>query len=335
LKDLDIVENQIIASDGAVIVYYEYGDSTNHTLIISPAFSGSARLYVERFGKYLSNYHVIAVELRGHGKAGGCKCNDIDYCSDTQSPIEGSYFGFRMSRLASDVEEVRISLGLEKFTLLGHSMGGNVLYSYIDQFGTSNLKSLIIYDQSPKNLSDGPAENHDFPIGYSSYPMDEFLSAVKDMALYSKDYGYYMLPKQLKSILGGPNANPVYDIDNPTPSFVLTKEEWQIWSKFANKLNGKSASLLLWDSLISSYTDIFTQINNSNIPVLIYGGEMSIVPWQTMRWVHNQIANSHFMLFSAKEGGVHGVFMNDGKDGQRFMNNINSFLANNQIYTNL
>ena len=49
-KDQAIMRNTL-ASDGAVIEFYTYGNPKSPPLIISPAFTGSAKLYAEKFGK--------------------------------------------------------------------------------------------------------------------------------------------------------------------------------------------------------------------------------------------------------------------------------------------
>jgi pimeloyl-ACP methyl ester carboxylesterase len=56
---------------------------------------------------------AVALDLRGHGRSGPPKNGDYT--------IEG---------MAGDVEAVVDSLGLEKFVLVGHSMGGGVALTY-------------------------------------------------------------------------------------------------------------------------------------------------------------------------------------------------------------
>jgi non-heme chloroperoxidase len=313
------------ASDGARVEYFELGNKDKPTVLISPAFTGSAELYVEKFGSALSEYRVIGIELRGHGKGGGCKFKGHPYCSGEQAPDKGKYFGFRIERLAADVHEAITQLDLpKKVVLMGHSLGGNVLYSFVSQYGTKALSGLFIYDQSPKNLAVGTAENARFPL-YASYPMADVLNLVSESALYTPRDGYYMLPSVLRTMLGGPDGNPVLDPKHPSPSFVLEQDTWDCWNEFAENMNGKVVSMLLWNTLVSSYTDVIHTIKKSKLPVLVYGGKMSIVPWQAMRWVHEQLPGSEFILFD-EQVGVHGAFLNPDPSGCEFMDRVRDFL---------
>lgn len=322
----ELSQGRFYASDGARVQFFEFGDPNDPTLIISPAYSGSAAVYAHRFGHRLAGYHVIAVQLRGHGRGGGCEWNDLEWCSSEQSPEDGRYFGLRVARMARDVAETAEVLDLESFTLCGHSMGGNVLYSYVSQFGTASLDGLFIYDQSPKNLVDGTPEDASFPSDAASYPMDAFLDTVASLPVFSTSDGYSNVPSDLTSLLGGIDGQPsILDPANPTPSFVMTQAAWDNWMAFADQLNGKILSVLFWSTLVSTYTDVMTTIAHSNVPVLVYGGKSSIVPWETMQWVHEKIPNSTFMLFD-ESVGVHGAFLNPEPSQSVFYDGVRSFL---------
>ena len=84
-------EGFLTATDGATIQYFTHGDPAAPALTISPAFTGSAKLYAERFGAALPDYYVMAVQLRGHGQGGGCQYEGLTFCTREQSPVAGSY----------------------------------------------------------------------------------------------------------------------------------------------------------------------------------------------------------------------------------------------------
>lgn len=65
-------------------------------------------------------------------------------------------------------------------------------------------------------------------------------------------------------------------------------------------------------------------VRKARAPTLVYGGRSSIVPWRTMRWVHEQVPGSEFMLFGRKVG-VHGWFLNPDPSGASFMRRVSSF----------
>ncbi|MDP7070300.1 MAG: hypothetical protein QF561_03015 [Phycisphaerales bacterium] len=56
------------AGDGARVQFFEHGPSQAPALLISPAFTGSARAYARLFGERLPDYHVVSIQLRGHGR---------------------------------------------------------------------------------------------------------------------------------------------------------------------------------------------------------------------------------------------------------------------------
>ena len=57
--------------------------------------------------------------------------------------------GYKIQRLAMDVRNAIEALGLEKVSLLGHSMGCSVIWCYIDLFGEAGLERLVLVDQMP------------------------------------------------------------------------------------------------------------------------------------------------------------------------------------------
>jgi hypothetical protein len=110
-KDVSVSTGQVqqnfaTATDGARIEYFTHGTPSAQTVVISPAFTGSAQLYAEKFGKALPDNFVVAVQLRGHGQGGGCTYRMISICTQEQAPDKGTYSGFRISRLAEDLPTI-------------------------------------------------------------------------------------------------------------------------------------------------------------------------------------------------------------------------------------
>jgi pimeloyl-ACP methyl ester carboxylesterase len=315
----------LTASDGQRIEYFVHGPARAPALLISPAFTGSARLYADRFGRALPRYRVVAVSLRGHGTAGGCRDRGRAWCAPTQPPGRGVYAGFRMPRLAADLHEVRGRLGLGRVALMGHSIGMNVVAEYISDHGTDGLTGLFVYDQSPKNLAEGVPADPSFPPGIATYPTDRFTALVASLARFAPGRGYLNVPRDLRLMLGGPTGDPVLDPARPAPAFLLEQSRWREWMRFAGRLNGKALSLLFWSTITQDYTDVYRVVRASGIPVLVYGGRSSIVPWQAMRWVHRQLPGSELMLFGPRVG-VHGAFLNPPPSGEVFMDRLRGFL---------
>jgi pimeloyl-ACP methyl ester carboxylesterase len=313
------------ASDGARVEYFSHGPADAPTLLFAPAFTASARLYADRFGAGLPGYRVVVLQLRGHGTGGGCTFRGLDYCTQRQSPTAGTYRGFRMSRLAADLRELRIHLRLRRFALAGHSLGMNVVTEYISDYGTRGLEGLFVYDQSPKNLAGSEPENGSFPPGIATYPLGEFTRLVASYEVFDPKAGYPNVAADVRAMMGGPTGDPVFDPKAPAPAFLLRAADWRRWAHFADRMNGKVLSLLFWSSITSDYTDVYRRVAHAGVPTLVYGGKSSLVPWRAMRWVHRQIPGSEFMLFG-RDVGVHGAFLNPPPSGTRFMRTVRSFL---------
>ncbi len=330
-KDVSVSTGQVqqnfaTATDGARIEYFTHGTPSAQTVVISPAFTGSAQLYAEKFGKALPDNFVVAVQLRGHGQGGGCTYRMISICTQEQAPDKGTYSGFRISRLAEDIRDVREELGLKKISFIGHSLGMNVVSEYMSDFGLADINGLFVYDQSPKNLDLGIPEAGSFPAGVATYPVSDFSDLVDSFATYLPGEGYRNVDTELKLMLGGPDKDPVLNPASPDPSFVLTKQAWDEWAAFADTMNGKAISLLFASSITSDYTEVYRLVAESKIPVLVYGGKSSVVPWAAMQWIHDQVPGSEFVLFDEKVG-VHGAFLNPAPSGEVFMETVRSFFS--------
>lgn len=311
------------ASDGAIIEYFTHGTPSAKAILISPAFTGDAELYAEKFGEALPNDYVVAVQLRGHGGSGGCSFHGIDLCSPHQGPHQGTYLDMGMSRLATDLREAKEHLGLQTVGLIGHSLGWNVVSEYIVEYGLAGVNALFAYDQSPKNLAGGGDSASDFPDGIATYPRHQAWKFSRQLEVF-RNGAYPKVAQSVRAMLGGTTGNPVLDSSTQADAFVLTQEAWRDWRRFANRINGHVLSRMFWSSITSDYTGVYRRVRDAGVPMLVYGGRSSVVPWQAMRWVHDQVPGSEFMLFGPTSG-VHGAFLNPGPSGERFMSQVRSF----------
>ncbi|MFZ3577487.1 alpha/beta fold hydrolase [Virgibacillus sp. DJP39] len=75
----------------------------------------------------------IQKDLRGHGQS-----TKVEY-------------GHTVAQYARDLKQFIEKLNLKDVILVGWSMGAFVLWDYINQFGTDNVKALTVVDQSPSD----------------------------------------------------------------------------------------------------------------------------------------------------------------------------------------
>jgi pimeloyl-ACP methyl ester carboxylesterase len=117
--------------EGLRLRYLEWGNTRPDAIVLVHGFSSTADAWT-RVGDVLgTDYHVVAPDLRGHGQS---EWDPQERYSD--------------ERLAADVRALVQQLGLPPFTLVGHSMGGAVAFSYAATY-PEDVRRLVIEDSAP------------------------------------------------------------------------------------------------------------------------------------------------------------------------------------------
>lgn len=98
--------------DGTTLAYHVEGSGP--VLVCQPGGPGRASAYLGDLGGLTRAYTVIRLDSRGTG--------------DSEVPADAATY--RMDALVGDLEALRVHLGLETMTLLGHSAGANVVTLY-------------------------------------------------------------------------------------------------------------------------------------------------------------------------------------------------------------
>jgi esterase len=117
-------------------------------LVILHGLFGTSDNWQTHAKKLSEYYRVILVDQRNHG----------------HSPWSED---FTYEYLADDLEELIIHLGIDKFTLIGHSMGGKTAMYYAQKYPT-RLEKMVVVD-----------------IGIKQYPMhhNEIIQGIKSLDL--------------------------------------------------------------------------------------------------------------------------------------------------------
>ena len=129
------VRDTFVASDGGVISYLDIGE-------------GTPFLWIHGWGGEAEVQRPILRALSMHGFR--CLCFDQRGCG--QSPATDN---LGVPRSAQDAKELLEHLGIDDAIVLGYSMGGAVLFYYLQEYGTLHLSKIIIGDMSPKPVGDG------------------------------------------------------------------------------------------------------------------------------------------------------------------------------------
>jgi pimeloyl-ACP methyl ester carboxylesterase len=238
-------------------------------ILMIPGWSQTAEQFKHQITGLSDRYRVIAVDMRGHGES------------------DKPEFGYKISRLAKDVHDIIAALDLDEVNILGHSMGSSVIWNYYDLFGPERLSKLLLIDQMPM-ITSNPA-----------WPEEERIAS-----------GAIFNPQSLYETI---NALAGPDGVETTRGFIgnmVTKaipEEDKSWIIERNlRMPRQHAATLLYNHSTTDWRDLIPRIE---LPTLVVGGRVSVVPWQSQAWVAEQVPGARLEIFEEEEGGNHFMFI--------------------------
>lgn len=137
--------------------YQEWGDPANPPMILLHGFGVSGHMFDE-FGQGLEGrYHMLCIDQRGHG--------DSDWSPD------GDY---SRDAFVADLEGFRSALQIEKFVLVGHSMGGLNAVTYAGRF-PERVDRLILVDVGPEAVREGVDNIARFTRGPDNLEFEQYV----------------------------------------------------------------------------------------------------------------------------------------------------------------
>jgi pimeloyl-ACP methyl ester carboxylesterase len=148
---------QVLHVNGLRLMCREWGDPRAMPIVLLHGLRGFSGTWRQLAAALSDRYRLIAFDQRGRGES------DWD-------PQHNYYTDAYLSDLESVVEQLR----LERFVLLGHSMGGTTAYVYADRH-PQHLAALIIEDIAPGSSVSGDgahrivAEMQALPASFSSW----------------------------------------------------------------------------------------------------------------------------------------------------------------------
>jgi pimeloyl-ACP methyl ester carboxylesterase len=273
----------VTTSDGVKLHYVEAG--TGPILLTFHSWSGTAEQFKDQIQNLSHRYRCIALEMRGHG--------------DSEKPNHG----YKIQRLAKDVHDVIHALELNNVTLLGHSMGCSVIWSYWELFDSDSLSKIILVDQSPV-LTTNPAW---------SAEEKEASGAIFDDSQAMVD--------ACNSIAGPEGEDATRELFSGAFTKNMAEAEKNRLIEDFLKLPRQHAATLLYNHCVQDWRDVIPRIN---IPTLVVGGRVSIIPWKSQEWIHNQIRGSRLEIFEEEEGGNHFMFI---EEPQKFNRIVSEFIG--------
>jgi len=124
--------DRFITVNGLQIHYLDWGGSDRQPLILLHGIARVARAFDHVAPHFAQDYHVIAVDMRGHGESGWHP--------------EGAYL---VEDYTSDIEALIEQLGLRNIVLWGASTGGRVVQMIAGRH-PERVSSVIVEDVGPE-----------------------------------------------------------------------------------------------------------------------------------------------------------------------------------------
>jgi pimeloyl-ACP methyl ester carboxylesterase len=118
--------------NGVTLHYLDWGAADRPPVILLHGITGHARVWDHLASRLLPGHRVLALDQRGHG--------DSDAAPDDD---------YGVGTMADDVAAVAASLRLDRFALIGHSMGGRIAIKYAADHA-ARLDRLVIIDIGPE-----------------------------------------------------------------------------------------------------------------------------------------------------------------------------------------
>ena len=238
-------------------------------ILMIPGWSQTAEQFRHQIEGLSDRYRVIALDMRGHGES------------------DKPEHGYKISRLAKDVRDVIEALELDEVNILGHSMGSSVIWNYYDMYGPDRLSTLLLIDQMPM-ITSNPA-----------WPEEERIASG---AIFTPQSLYETI-----NALAGPNGVDTtrgFIGNMVTTSIPETDKEWIIERNL--RMPRQHAATLLYNHATQDWRDVIPRLD---LPTLVVGGRVSVVPWQSQEWIAAQVKGAHLEIFEEGEGGNHFMFI--------------------------
>jgi non-heme chloroperoxidase len=262
-----VKDGTFTTSDGVKLHFMEAG--AGKPLVMIPGWSQTAAQFKHQLSGLSSKYHVIAIDMRGHG--------------ESSKPENG----YRIHRLSTDVHEFLAAKGLKDVTLAGHSMGCSVIWGYWELYGSERVSKLVLIDQMPM-ITANPnwSEQEKTDAG----------------AIFDKNSLY-----DITNALAGPDGVKTTEgfiVGMFTKQYPRDEVNWVVQQNL--KLPRAYAARLLYDHATNDWRDVIKRIN---VPTLVVGGKASLVGWKSQQWIGTQIPGARTVIFEEAEGGNHFMFM--------------------------
>jgi pimeloyl-ACP methyl ester carboxylesterase len=132
----------VTSSDGTLIAVEESGPSHGKPIVLIHGWSADSHVWFQqRLSPTLRNYHIVTMDLRGHGYSG--KPTDLRAYSDPSLLADDINAVIQQLHLINAVIQ---QLRLHRPALIGWSTGAGVILEYLQKYGESFISGVDIVD---------------------------------------------------------------------------------------------------------------------------------------------------------------------------------------------
>lgn len=272
----------VVTNDGYVLRYDEAG--SGKPLVCIPGWSQTAAQFKHQVSGLSERYRVIAVDMRGHG--------------ESDKPDHG----YTIQRLAKDVHDLLVTLNLSDVTLMGHSMGCSVIWSYWELWGPERLSKLVLIDQMPMITGNPAWSPEEKEASGAVFDPNSLYTTINSLAG----------PDGVKTTEGFIGAMFTKEYSRDEVAWVIAQNL---------KMPRQYAAALLYNHSTQDWRRLIPRIT---LPTLVVGGKTSLVSWKSQVWIHDQIRGSQVEIFEESEGGNHFMFM---ENPEKFNRVVREFIG--------
>jgi non-heme chloroperoxidase len=278
-------QSHIKTWDGVTLSYTQSGPVDSANLLFISGWAQTAEEWHKQFTHFSKNYRVTTYDHRGQGES------------------EKTSRGYRISRLAADLNDLITQLDLKDITIVAHSMGCSVTWCYWDLFADSRKRiSKLVFVDQPAYLTANPAWTPEYATQLSAVFTSE--------AVYGLANG----------ISGPDGSSTTTGLLKQLFSESVTQEDFEWVLKQNLKMEGKSSAMLLLDHASNDWRDVLPMIN---VPTLVVGAKGSIFGPHGLEWIAGQIKGSKCEIFENEDGGSHFMFW---ENAQHFNSVLEDFI---------
>ena len=250
-------------SDNVKIAVYDYNSKGLRTVLMIHGWPLSNKIYEYQIRPLIAcGCRVVTMDLRGFGS------------SDAPS------YGYEYDRMAQDVYQVVSAMGLNKFTLVGFSMGGAIALRYMNKCRGAGVNKLVLLSAAAPCWTRRP----NFPYGQTRESANDLIrQASTDRPSLTYTFSH-------KQLFASPQSEQIKDWFN---DIALS----------ASGIGTVQAAISLRDE------DGRADLSVVHVPTfIIYGLKDVVVPSDLIMIQHDSIKNSK--LFTLENSG-HGIMYDE------------------------